>query len=51
MLMVEHDEDCIRAADYMIDIGAGCGSGMAEHVVCTLGTRAGSVRQYAERDD
>src|SRR5678809_554448 len=26
VLMVEHDEDCIRAADYLIDIGPGAGS-------------------------
>ncbi|HSU66103.1 MAG TPA: excinuclease ABC subunit UvrA [Tepidisphaeraceae bacterium] len=26
VLMVEHDEDCIRAADYMIDIGPGAGA-------------------------
>jgi excinuclease ABC subunit A len=25
VLMVEHDEDCIRAADYLIDIGPGAG--------------------------
>ena len=24
--MVEHDEDCIRAADYLIDIGPGAGA-------------------------
>lgn len=26
VLMVEHDEDCIRAADYLIDIGPGAGA-------------------------
>jgi excinuclease ABC subunit A len=26
VLMVEHDEDCIRAADYMVDIGPGAGA-------------------------
>jgi excinuclease ABC subunit A len=26
VLMVEHDEDCIRAADHMIDIGPGAGA-------------------------
>src|SRR6188472_1587991 len=26
VLMVEHDEDCIRASDYLIDIGPGAGS-------------------------
>ena len=26
VIMVEHDEDCIRAADYLIDIGPGAGS-------------------------
>jgi len=25
VLMVEHDEDCIRAADYLVDIGPGAG--------------------------
>jgi len=33
VLMVEHDEDCIRAADYMIDIGPGAGA-HGGHVVC-----------------
>ena len=31
--MVEHDEDCIRAADYLIDIGPGAGA-HGGHVVC-----------------
>src|SRR4029077_15947921 len=26
VLMVEHDEDCIRAADYLIDVGPGAGA-------------------------
>lgn len=26
VIMVEHDEDCIRAADYLIDIGPGAGT-------------------------
>jgi excinuclease ABC subunit A len=26
VIMVEHDEDCIRAADYLVDIGPGAGS-------------------------
>ncbi|HEY1684686.1 MAG TPA: excinuclease ABC subunit UvrA [Tepidisphaeraceae bacterium] len=26
VIMVEHDEDCIRASDYLIDIGPGAGS-------------------------
>ncbi len=33
VLMVEHDEDCIRAADYLIDIGPGAGA-HGGHVVC-----------------
>ncbi|HTW93639.1 MAG TPA: excinuclease ABC subunit UvrA, partial [Tepidisphaeraceae bacterium] len=33
VLMVEHDEDCIRAADYMIDIGPGAGA-HGGRVVC-----------------
>ena len=33
VLMVEHDEDCIRAADYLIDIGPGAGA-HGGHIVC-----------------
>jgi len=33
VIMVEHDEDCIRAADYLIDIGPGAGAHGGE-VVC-----------------
>ena len=33
VVMVEHDEDCIRAADYLIDIGPGAGA-HGGHVVC-----------------
>ena len=33
VLMVEHDEDCIRAADYLIDIGPGAGA-HGGNVVC-----------------
>jgi excinuclease ABC subunit A len=33
VLMVEHDEDCIRSADYLIDIGPGAGA-QGGHVVC-----------------
>jgi excinuclease ABC subunit A len=33
VLMVEHDEDCIRAADYLIDIGPGAGA-HGGHLVC-----------------
>jgi excinuclease ABC subunit A len=33
VIMVEHDEDCIRAADYLIDIGPGAGA-HGGHVVC-----------------
>ena len=33
VLMVEHDEDCIRASDYMIDIGPGAGA-HGGNVVC-----------------
>ena len=36
VLMVEHDEDCIRAADHLIDIGPGAGS-HGGHVVCHVG--------------
>src|SRR5437588_279988 len=33
VLMVEHDEDCIRSADYLIDIGPGAGA-HGGNVVC-----------------
>jgi excinuclease ABC subunit A len=33
VLMVEHDEDCIRAADYLIDIGPGAGAHGGEVMV------------------
>jgi len=33
VLMVEHDEDCIRAADHLIDIGPGAGA-HGGHVIC-----------------
>ena len=33
VLMVEHDEDCIRSSDYMIDIGPGAGA-HGGHVIC-----------------
>ncbi len=33
VIMVEHDEDCIRASDYLIDIGPGAGAHGGE-VVC-----------------
>ncbi len=33
VLMVEHDEDCIRSADYLIDIGPGAGAHGGEIVV------------------
>jgi excinuclease ABC subunit A len=33
VIIVEHDEDCIRAADYLIDIGPGAGA-HGGHVVC-----------------
>jgi excinuclease ABC subunit A len=33
VIMVEHDEDCIRAADHLIDIGPGAGA-HGGHVVC-----------------
>jgi excinuclease ABC subunit A len=34
VLMVEHDEDCIRAADYLIDIGPGAGAHGGNVMVC-----------------
>jgi excinuclease ABC subunit A len=39
VLMVEHDEDCIRSADYLIDIGPGAGAHGGRVVV------AGPVRE------
>jgi excinuclease ABC subunit A len=33
VLMVEHDEDCIRASDYLIDIGPGAGAHGGQVVV------------------
>jgi excinuclease ABC subunit A len=33
VLMVEHDEDCIRSSDYLVDIGPGAGA-HGGHVVC-----------------
>ncbi|HEY7120823.1 MAG TPA: excinuclease ABC subunit UvrA, partial [Tepidisphaeraceae bacterium] len=33
VLMVEHDEDCIRSADYLVDIGPGAGA-HGGNVVC-----------------
>ncbi|HEX2971853.1 MAG TPA: excinuclease ABC subunit UvrA [Tepidisphaeraceae bacterium] len=33
VIIVEHDEDCIRSSDYMIDIGPGAGA-HGGHVVC-----------------
>jgi excinuclease ABC subunit A len=33
VIMVEHDEDCIRSADHLIDIGPGAGA-HGGHVVC-----------------
>src|SRR5207249_10539179 len=33
VLMVEHDEDCIRHSDYLIDIGPGAGAHGGEVVV------------------
>jgi excinuclease ABC subunit A len=42
VIMVEHDEDCIRAADYLIDIGPGAGD-HGGNVVC-----AGPMPQILE---
>ena len=49
MVVVEHDEDAIRQADYIIDIGVGAGvhggrvvaSGSAEQVANTTGSLTG----------
>jgi excinuclease ABC subunit A len=45
VLMVEHDEDCIRAADYLIDIGPAAGA-HGGHVVC-----AGAVPEVFSNTD
>ena len=45
VLMVEHDEDCIRAADYLIDIGPGAGA-HGGAVVC-----AGAVPEVFSNTD
>ncbi|MBP5661569.1 MAG: excinuclease ABC subunit UvrA, partial [Clostridia bacterium] len=34
LIVVEHDEDTIRSADFVVDIGPGAGSG-GGHIVCT----------------
>jgi excinuclease ABC subunit A len=44
VLMVEHDEDCIRSADYLIDIGPGAGA-HGGNVVC-----AGPIPQVFSED-
>src|SRR2546429_5058090 len=52
VLMVEHDEDCIRHSDYLIDIGPGAGA-HGGHVVVTgpvdelLQNHAGAERSVA----
>ncbi len=43
VIIVEHDEDCIRAADYLIDIGPGAGS-HGGNVMC-----AGPMPQVLEQ--
>ncbi len=48
-MMVEHDEECIRAADYLIDIGPG-GRG-AWGAGGMRGGDAGGVGEYEEHDD
>jgi excinuclease ABC subunit A len=45
VLMVEHDEDCIRASDYLIDIGPGAGAHGGNVVV------TGPVNQLLESAD
>ena len=34
MIVVEHDEDTMREADYIVDIGPGAGSHGGEVVAC-----------------
>ncbi len=51
VLMVEHDEDCIRAADYLIDIGPGAGAHggnviCAEAMPAALGHKQSITVQY-----
>jgi excinuclease ABC subunit A len=45
VIIVEHDEDCIRAADYLIDIGPGAGAHGGNVVA------AGTVPQVFEQRD
>ena len=47
VLMVEHDEDCIRAADYLVDIGPGAGQ-HGGHVV-SAGTLDEVTRENKSR--
>ena len=39
VLVVEHDEETIRIADYVVDIGPGAGEHGGEVVCCRLGRR------------
>ena len=48
VLMVEHDEDCIRAADYLIDIGPGAGAHGGNVIVA--GTVDDLLGKHAERN-
>ena len=46
LIVVEHDEDTMRAADYIVDIGPGAGVHGGE--VVAQGTRGGYLRRAAQ---
>lgn len=49
VIVVEHDEEIIRAADYLIDIGPGAGKYGGEAVYCGEPPRAGIPDEEADR--
>ena len=49
LIVVEHDEDTIRAADWAVDIGPGAGEHGGEIVHSGAGGRAGVARHLAHR--
>ena len=49
LIVVEHDEDTIRAADWVVDIGPGAGEHGGEVVHSGTGRRAGGARRVAHR--
>ena len=49
VIMVEHDEDCIRAADYLIDIGPGAGAWRECHRRRAIARSFQSNRQHDDQ--